>query len=165
MGDHTELSGSLSESFLYLEDFNSLPSSVTGSGRTFHAPEDYGWSGLLTRPPPDLHYSELEQAEISILAQQISSIASSFDSYFRKSSTHGSNHAPGSQSCDPAAFLLDEEVIHSVMQDPRATVECQALEALLDLERCSEEQHEFNLYSHTLQGNSLSLTHTPECLH
>ncbi|XP_060781035.1 neuronal PAS domain-containing protein 4-like isoform X2 [Neoarius graeffei] len=149
--DHAELPGSLSESFLYFEDFHSFPSSVTGSGRTFHAPEDYGWSGLLTLPPPALHYSEMEQAEISILAQQISSLASSFDTYCTKSSTHRADHISGSQSCAPEACLLDEEVIDSVMQVPRATLEVQALEALLDFERCSEEQHEFSLYSHTQQ--------------
>ncbi|XP_053088294.1 neuronal PAS domain-containing protein 4-like isoform X1 [Pangasianodon hypophthalmus] len=150
--DHAELPGSLSDSFLYLEDFNSFPSSATGNDRTFNAPEDYGWSSLQTPPPPPLHYSEMEQVEISVLAQQISSLASSFDSYCTKSSVHRSDLAPGLQFCDPEAFLLDEEVIDSVMQVPRATLEVQALEALLDLERCSEEQqHEFSLYSHTQQ--------------
>lgn len=159
--DHAELPGNLSDSFLYLEDFNSFPASVTGSGRTFHAPEDYGWSGLLTPPNPALHYSEVEQAEISVLAQQISSLASSFDSYCTKSSAHRSDHAPGLQSCDPEAFLLDEEVIESVMQVPRAMLEVQALESLLDIERCSaEQQQEFSLYSHTQQGSTHTHTHT-----
>ncbi|GAA6084740.1 neuronal PAS domain-containing protein 4-like, partial [Tachysurus ichikawai] len=157
---HTELSvsedhaglPSVSDSFLYLEDFNSFPALVTGSSRTFHAPEDYGWSGLLTPPPPALRYSEMEQAEISILAQQISSLASSFDSYCIKSSIHHSDHTTGSQSCDPEAFLLDEEVIDNVMQLPRVTLEVQSLEALLDLEKCSEDQQqELSLYSYTQQ--------------
>ncbi|XP_058241667.1 neuronal PAS domain-containing protein 4-like [Hemibagrus wyckioides] len=149
--DHAQLP-SLSDTFLYLDDFNSFPVLVTGSSRTFHAPEDYGWSGLLTSHPPALRYSEMEQVEISILAQQISSLASSFDSYCTKSSTHRSDHTPGSPSCDPEAFLLDEEVIDSVMQFPRAMLEVQTLEALLDIEKCTEEQqHEFSLYSHTQQ--------------
>lgn len=150
---NAELPASLSECFLYLENFNSLSSSATGSSSAFHAPDDYGWSAMLTPPPPDLHYSEMEQAEISILAQQISSMASSFDSYYSKSSAHQADHTPGPQSCDFEAFLLDEEVIDSVMQVPRATVEFQTLEVLLDLERCSEEHHELSLYSHTQQGN------------
>ncbi|KAK3554650.1 hypothetical protein QTP70_031788 [Hemibagrus guttatus] len=148
--DHAQLS-SLSDSFLYLDDFNSFPALMTGSSRTFHAPEDYGWSGLLTSHPPALRYSEMEQAEISILAQQISSLASSFDSYCTKSSTHRSDHTPGSPSCDPETFLLDEEVIDSVMQFPRAMLEVQTLEVFLDSEKCSAEQHEFSLYSHTQQ--------------
>ncbi|KAM9477757.1 neuronal PAS domain-containing protein 4-like [Clarias gariepinus] len=146
---HAELSGSLSDSFLYLEHSNVFPPSVTGSDRTFHAPEDHGWS-VLTPPPPELQYSEMEQAEISVLAQQISSLASSFDSYCNKSSAH--RH--GSLCCDPEAFLLDEELIDSVMQVPRATLEVQALEALLDLEHSSEEQkYEFSLYPHAQQDN------------
>lgn len=153
--DHTKLPDSLSESFIYLQDFNSLSVSVTGSGRTFHASEDHGWSRLLTPPSSNLHYSETEQAEISILAQQISSLASSFDSYRHKSSTHRPGHAPELQSCDPNAFLLDEEMIDNVMQVPRAT-----LEALPDLERCSEEQHEFSLYLNKQPGNTHKHTHT-----
>lgn len=155
--DNAKFPASFSESFLYLENFNSRTLSATGSSRAFQAPDDYGWSAMLAPSPPDLHYSEMEQAEISILAQQISSMASSFDSYCSKSSTYLSDHSPGPQSCDFEDFLLDEEVIDNVMQVPRATVEFQALEVLLDLERCSEEHHEISLYSHTQQGNILNI--------
>ncbi|XP_046728814.1 LOW QUALITY PROTEIN: neuronal PAS domain-containing protein 4-like [Silurus meridionalis] len=121
---------------------------VTGRGRTFHATEDYGWTGLLTPSPSSLHYTEMEQVEISVLAQQISSLASSFDSYCTKNSAHRSDHDPDFQSHDPEDVLLDEEVIDSVMQVHRATLEVEALEALLEIESNSEEQHEFSIYSH-----------------
>ncbi|TTU93294.1 Neuronal PAS domain-containing protein 4-like [Bagarius yarrelli] len=109
--NHAELPGSLSDIFLYLEDFNSFSATGIGGGGPFNTSENYGWSSQLSPHPSDPCYSEIEQAEISVLAQQISSLANSFNLYCSKHSTYHSDHTP---CCDPNAFLLDKEMIDCV---------------------------------------------------
>ncbi|KAI4876763.1 hypothetical protein NFI96_017997 [Prochilodus magdalenae] len=117
-------SESSSDCVLHYENFSLLPDLMPEGGRTFQSPENSGPSSPveLLIPEPLLttqSYTEHEQAEISVLAHQISSLANSFDVYRPKS--HNSNFTPA--PCWPSAVaplaepLLDEDVIGSILKD------------------------------------------------
>uniref|UniRef100_A0A3B4EG79 PAS domain-containing protein n=1 Tax=Pygocentrus nattereri TaxID=42514 RepID=A0A3B4EG79_PYGNA len=109
-------------------------------------PEDSGSSSLvelLTSGPSltvhestlsNLSYTEREQAEISVLAHQISSLASSFDLYRAKSHNSNFTCAPCWPSAItlPTELLLDEDVIDSILRDSCAAFTLLALVALCD---------------------------------
>ncbi|XP_076830732.1 neuronal PAS domain-containing protein 4-like [Brachyhypopomus gauderio] len=120
-----EASDGLSDCALHPDDFSLPPLSMSGGDGVFHVSDSSG-SSPAELPTPDpsltvdsaLNYSEKEQAEISILAHQISSLASSFDMYRAKSNMSHVNHSP----CWPPTAplnpepILDERVIGSVLQ-------------------------------------------------
>ncbi|XP_062851479.1 neuronal PAS domain-containing protein 4-like [Trichomycterus rosablanca] len=144
---HAELPVSSSDC-LFHQDITMSP---TGSDAVH-----YGLSDVLTVPPAPIQgYSEREKEVISVLARQISSLANSFSSYCTKSSAHHPGHTLICQSHDTEAFLLDEQVINSVLQVSQSSSEVQALDSLLDFEMCSSEEHQtqpaFNLHPHYLQ--------------
>ncbi|XP_036429430.1 neuronal PAS domain-containing protein 4-like [Colossoma macropomum] len=107
---------------LHYENFSLLPELMADEVGTSSLGE------LLTSGPSltvhgstlsDLSYTEREQAEISVLAHQISSLASSFDMYRAKSHDSNLTRSP----CWPSAItpptepLLDEDVIDSILRD------------------------------------------------
>ncbi|KAL6488155.1 hypothetical protein MHYP_G00047810 [Metynnis hypsauchen] len=115
---------------LHYSNFSLLPELMADEVGTFQAPQDSGSSfvELLTSGPSltvhdptlsDLSYTEREQAEISVLAHQISSLANSFDLYRTKSHDSNLTHAPcwPSAVTPPTELLLDEDVIDSILRD------------------------------------------------
>ncbi|XP_017544419.1 neuronal PAS domain-containing protein 4-like [Pygocentrus nattereri] len=116
---------------LHYRNFSLLPELMADEVGTFQAPEDSGSSSLvelLTSGPSltvhestlsNLSYTEREQAEISVLAHQISSLASSFDLYRAKSHNSNFTCAPCWPSAItlPTELLLDEDVIDSILRD------------------------------------------------
>lgn len=146
---HTELPFS-SFDCLFHQDIMLSP---TGSD-TVH----YGLPDVLAVPVASIQsYSESEKEVISVLAKQISSLASSFSSYSTKTSDHHPGNAFVCQSHDPGAFLLDQQVIDSVLQVSQSTLEGQAFDSMLDFEMCSSGEHQtqnaFYQHQHYMQGN------------
>uniref|UniRef100_W5LQ89 Neuronal PAS domain-containing protein 4-like n=1 Tax=Astyanax mexicanus TaxID=7994 RepID=W5LQ89_ASTMX len=112
--------GGSTDSVLHFEDFGLLSELNSSEGEVFQTPEDSGSispAELLTIDPSPISNSSTlspqEQAEISVLAHQISTLASSFDLYRTKSS------APcwPSTSTQTAEPLLDEDVIDCILKD------------------------------------------------
>ncbi|KAG7511534.1 neuronal PAS domain-containing protein 4-like [Solea senegalensis] len=109
---------------LHQDDFSLLEQPEGGSlGQEHHVPQHLPplLSGLLTpnQSPPSTesnHYNEMEQAEISILAAQISSLTRSFDMY------HNQNDWPHQSplNADPSPqceLVLDDCVFDSILKD------------------------------------------------
>ncbi|XP_072533322.1 neuronal PAS domain-containing protein 4-like isoform X2 [Salminus brasiliensis] len=100
---------------LHFEDFGLLPELMAGRDGAF--PESISPAELLpTDPSPITRSAALsaqEQAEISVLAHQISTLASSFDLY-RTKSCAPCWPSTGLQTPEP---LLDEDVIDSILKN------------------------------------------------
>ncbi|XP_026866363.2 neuronal PAS domain-containing protein 4-like [Electrophorus electricus] len=123
----TETCDDSSNCVLHPDDFSLPPLPMSGGDGAYHVSDNSGSSSPIEQLTPDpsttadssLHYSEREQVEISILAHQISSLASSFDIYRAKSSVPWVNHAPCWLPMAPLnpEPLLDEGVIGSILKD------------------------------------------------
>ncbi|XP_028845012.1 neuronal PAS domain-containing protein 4-like [Denticeps clupeoides] len=134
----------VSECVLHPEDISlmtmpPLPLGIPNSVQTLQVPENSGFppqaDPLTPTPSPTadfhFHYSqtEREQVEISVLAQQISSLASSFHTYYTPSPaavpTRVQRHDPGlvwpqqppTSHSHRTELVLDEGVIDSILKD------------------------------------------------
>ncbi|MBN3308072.1 NPAS4 protein, partial [Amia calva] len=129
-----DICGGESDYSFHLEDF-SIPQSILGVS-SYMEPQ-----GLLTpEPSPNaestFQYNAKEQAEISILAQQISSLATNFDMYQSMSGLGDNLDSPSNRSVSPLSqetqhppfswprpsapepkAVLDEGVIDSILKD------------------------------------------------
>ncbi|XP_066535851.1 neuronal PAS domain-containing protein 4-like [Hoplias malabaricus] len=107
-------------------DDDMLPELVAGVGVALPATEDSGYSSVadqltsdqLVSVPgsvtPPLCYTEQEQAEISVLAEQISSLARSFDAYRTNIQESDTQSAPCRLNEE---LLLDNDIIDSILRN------------------------------------------------
>ncbi|XP_053292811.1 neuronal PAS domain-containing protein 4-like [Pleuronectes platessa] len=135
----SDMCGSLAECALHQDNYSLLEQPEGGDLlQVQHVPHHHvmhAHSSLLTpnQSPTSSEsnqYNEREQAEISILAQQISSLASSFDMYHTIKPLQRTAHSPLPSACDwpqhpphPSVLplkcdlVLDDGVIDSILKD------------------------------------------------
>lgn len=112
-----------SNSVFHFEDLCLLPELMADAGAPevseLSSPAELLTSDHALTDQNSLRYTEREQAEISILAHQISSLASSFDMYRTKSHVPKPTCGPSwsSVATPTAEPLLDEDVIDSILKN------------------------------------------------